>query len=350
MTKAKVAVYGASGYTAGELFRLLSSHPRAQLSFIASESQPGTPVAHLHPQLGNISNRTMSLRDVNWSDCDCVFFATPNRIAMRQAKELLKQGLLIIDLSADFRIRDLKIWSQWYGEGHDAPALVKDAAYGLPEANRTAIAAAKLIANPGCYATTIQLGLLPLLAHSAYKTRLTGAQELIVDAKSGTSGAGRQAEANALLSEASENLSCYAAEGHRHQPEMEGFLKDRYDVDVRLRFVPHLVPMARGIFADIYLPLGYRDMAAVRACYEDFYQEEPFVHLVPAGQSPQTKSVRGSNYCQLGLFTAPGSHYIQVCSVVDNLVKGAAGQAIQNMNIALGFPETLGLLQVGLSP
>ena len=352
MTLMKITVYGSSGYTAGELFRLLLLHPRAEITCAVSESHAGESLAHLHPHLGKISLKTVAPQEAKWTDCDCVFFATPHRIAMEKAGNLLQKGLLVIDLSADFRIKDLAVWSHWYGGEHSAAALVREAAYGLPEANRAAIKTARLIANPGCYATAVHLSLLPLLAHADYGKQLGEEQagELIVDAKSGTSGAGRQAQSNLLFSEVDENLTCYAAEGHRHQPEMEEFLREKYGSRIRFRFVPHLVPMVRGIFTDAYLPLGHCDIKALRACYEDFYCAEPFVSVLPARQSPQPKAVRGSNSVQLSIFAPPNSRYIQVCAALDNLVKGAAGQAIQNMNIACGFAETMGLEHAGLAP
>ena len=346
----KVSVYGASGYTAGELLRLLSCHPQVRLHRVLSESQPDTELGRLHPHLIGSeleAFKTVSLADSLWRESDCVFFAAPSFIAMEQADRVLQQGGLVVDLSADFRIKDLAVWSHWYKAEHSAPALVKQAVYGLTEAQRDLIAKARLIANPGCYATAIELALLPLL--KSYSQRLSR-EELIVDAKSGLSGAGRRIVSSTLFSEASEDLSCYAATGHRHQAEVEEFLLLLSGASLSLRFVPHLVPMSRGLFADVYLPLGDEDERTLRACYEDYYKEEPFVSMLPQGESPHTKSVRGTNQCHLALFAPPNSRYIQVCSALDNLMKGAAGQAIQNMNVALGLQETAGLVHSGLSP
>ena len=346
----KVSVYGASGYTAGELLRLLSHHPQVRLHRVLSQSQPETELGRLHPHLmgsGLERMRTVSAADSVWQESDCVFFATPSLVAMKRADGVLRRGGLVVDLSADFRIKDLAVWNHWYEARHSAPALVERAVYGLPEAQRRAIAKARLIANPGCYATAIGLALLPLMESHAERL---DEKEILVDAKSGLSGAGRKAASSLLFSEASEDLSCYAAMGHRHQAEVEEFLLLHSDARIRLRFVPHLVPMSRGLFADLYLPLGDEDERLLRARYEDYYANEPFVYFLPRGESPHTKSVRGTNQCHLALFAPPGSRYIQVCAALDNLMKGAAGQAIQNMNVALGLEETASLVHGGLSP
>lgn len=343
----KLAIYGATGYTAGELLRLLSHHPEVELTKVVSQSRPRTALAELHPQL--ISSKLAAIKtdapsDTSWRECDCVFFATPALIAMKEAEGALNNKGLVVDLSPDFRIKDLAVWRHWYKAEHSSPALVSQAVYGLPEANRAAIKKARLIANPGCYATAIELALLPLLAD--YGDRL--GEELVVDAKSGVSGAGRLSQAASLAAE--EDFTCYAATGHRHQAEVEEFLSGLSGKEIRLRFVPHLAPMSRGIFADLYLPLGEQKEEDLRACYETFYENEPFVHFLPPGQAPHTKAVRGTNHCHLALFAPPKSRYVQVCSALDNLVKGAAGLAIQNMNLASGLRETAGLEHTGLSP
>ena len=351
----KVGIYGASGYTAGELLRILLGHPNVHVQRVISGSHAGKRLADLHPHLAAGSNDLTlgSADEQGWEDCDCVFFATPAGIAMREATAVLDAGAKIIDLSADFRIKDTQIWQSWYGMEHRAPDLLAEAVYGLPETQRDQIASARLIANPGCYATTTQLALLPLLADKNNRARLDG-EEIVADAKSGTSGAGRRVEKHLLLSEAGENFSCYAAEGHRHQPEIEGHLKEVYgaqwQVPLKVRFVPHLLPISRGLFVDLYLPFGSEDPERIRDAYTTFYAQEPFVRILPAGKNPQIKSVRGSNYCELAIFTPPQSRYIQVCAALDNLVKGAAGQAVQNMNIAFGLEETTALAIFGLSP
>jgi len=345
--KSLITIYGASGYTAGELLRLLNCHPQVEVSKVVSQSHPQASLAELHPQLlgSKLADlKTISPEDRTWQECDCVFFATPALIAMKEAELALQNKALVVDLSPDFRIKDLAVWRHWYKTEHSSPDLVSQAVYGLPEANRAAIKRARLIANPGCYATAIQLALLPLLAD--YGDRL--GEELVVDAKSGVSGAGRLSEAASLAAEG--DFSCYAATGHRHQAEVEEFLSDLSHKRVRLRFVPHLVPMSRGIFVDTYIPLGDIGEDNLRSCYENYYDKEPFVHLLLANQSPHTKAVRGTNHCHLALFAPPRSRYVQVCGALDNLVKGAAGLAIQNMNLALGLKETIGLAQTGLSP
>lgn len=353
--KIKVGIYGASGYTAGELLRILFGHAQVHIAWIVSGSHAGKALADLHPHLAVRGDDLIlsAAEEIKWQDCDCVFFATPSGIAMHQAGQALAAGVKIIDLSADFRIKDQQTWQRWYGMEHAAPDLLAEAVYGLPETQRARIAEARLIANPGCYATAVQLALLPLLTNRNTRARLDG-EEIVADAKSGTSGAGRKIAKHLLLSEAGEDFSCYAAEGHRHQPEIEGHLNEVYGAQwqkpLKVRFVPHLLPIPRGLFADLYLPLGDQDPERIRAAYTTFYATKPFVRVLPAGQDPHIKSVRGSNVCELALFTPPQSRYIQIGSVLDNLVKGAAGQAVQNMNIAFGLKETTSLANLGLSP
>ena len=356
----KAGVYGASGYTAGELLRILLAHPRVRVTRIVSHSHSGKLLRELHPHLEPSMTKTgdlvLSSTDTpDWSDCDCVFFATPAGIAMRAAAGLPERNIKVIDLSPDFRIKNPTLWETWYSMRHESKDLLKEAAYGLPEAGRKEIARARIVANPGCYATAIQLALLPLLASKEYNAVFDGC-ELVADAKSGTSGAGRKGEVHLSFSEVSEDFTCYAAEGHRHQPEMENHLLGLYGGNwqhpLRLRFVPHLLPIARGIFATVYLPLGKKEKNAdkIRNICSEFYAEEPFVRVLPAGMTPRVKSVRGSNECQLAVFAPPQSDYVIVCSVLDNLVKGAAGQAVQNMNILFGLSETTGLRQASLMP
>ena len=369
--KIKVAIYGASGYTSSELLRLLEQHPQAQVCAVVSHSQVGKCLGELHPHLGEELSAMEAISAEQVPDCDCVFFATPAGIAIKEAGRFLDKGVKVIDLSPDFRIKDAKLWQQWYAMehgAHGATDLLAEAVYGLPEANRAAIKKARLIANPGCYATTVQLALLPSLLSAKHGGQLSG-KELVVDAKSGVSGAGKSMATHLLLGEAGEDFTCYAAEGHRHQPEMEESLREKSGVDVKLRFVPHLLPLVRGIFVDIYLPLGGggndggigvgsgsdgNDNGAaadeLRTVYSKFYAAEPFVKVLAKGQAPHIKHTRGSNHCHLAIFAAPGSTYIQVCGVLDNLVKGASGQAIQNMNITFGLDEKAGLQQAALTP
>lgn len=379
--KIRVVIYGASGYTAAELLRLLWQHPQVQVCAVISHSNIGKTLEKLHPQL--VSNRGSnfdeSFANMKCIDakhmpaCDCVFFATPSGVAMKEAGRLQRANIKVIDMSPDFRIKDVSLWQKWYGEDltvqtkqaqnieHNSAYLLKETVYGLPEVNRLAIKNAKLIANPGCYATAIQLALLPVILsgkdgrQNKYGKALSG-KELVVDAKSGISGAGRRLAYNYLLAEASEDFTCYAAQGHRHQPEMEQALKEASGLDIRIRFVPHLLPVARGIFADLYLPLGTGTSDneergdELREVYKKFYAAEPFIRVLNKGQAPHIKQVRASNYCHLAVFAAPNSTYIQVCSVLDNLVKGAAGQAIQNMNLIFGLEESTGLSALSLCP
>ena len=352
--KVKVVIYGASGYTSSELLRLLEQHPNVQVCAVVSHSQVGKCLGELHPHLGEELSAMKAISAEQVPDCDCVFFATPACVAIKEAGRLLDKGVKVIDLSPDFRIKDAKLWQQWYAKEHGAPDLLAEAVYGLPEANRAAIKKARLIANPGCYATAVQLALLPSLLSAKYGGQLAG-KELVVDAKSGVSGAGKNLATDLLLGEAGEDFTCYAAEGHRHQPEMEESLREKSGVDVKLRFVPHLLPLVRGIFVDVYLPLGSEgdnSTAAdeLRSVYSKFYAAEPFVKVLAKGQAPHIKHTRGSNHCHLAVFAAPGSTYIQVCGVLDNLVKGASGQAIQNMNIIFGLDEKAGLQQAALTP
>jgi N-acetyl-gamma-glutamyl-phosphate reductase len=281
----------------------------------------------------------------NLSGCDVVFFATPNGTAMLMAAALLAQGVKVIDLSADFRLQDVAEWSHWYGMEHACPELVSDAVYGLPEVNREAIKSAHLIACPGCYPTAVQLGFLPLIENGLVDTK-----HLIADVKSGVSGAGRKAELATLMSETGESFKAYAVSGHRHLPEIRQGLARAAKQTVGLTFVPHLTPMIRGIHATLYAQLEGGSLADIQDLYEQRYADELFVDVLPSAAHPDTRNVRGSNHCQIALHQPQGQQTIVVLSVIDNLVKGAAGQAVQNMNLMFGFTETTGLEQVPLSP
>lgn len=339
-----VGVVGATGYTGAELIRLLTRHPEAVVTTITSRSNSGEAVAGLFPNLrGEVDLRFSEPRIEDLAECDVVFFATPNGTAMRWVPQLLAAGTRVIDLSADFRIQDTAIWSQWYGMEHTCPELVAEAVYGLPEVNRDAIRTARLIANPGCYPTAVQLGFLPLLEHD-----LVDLDRLVADAKSGVSGAGRQPKQHTLLTEAAENLCAYAASGHRHLPEIRQGLARAAGRAVDLTFVPHLVPMIRGIHATLYGWL--RDTGSdVQALYEERFQDEAFVDVLPPGSHPQTRSVRGVNVCRMAVHQ-PAPDRVVVLVVEDNLVKGAAGQAVQNMNLMFGFDECLGLGDIAVLP
>lgn len=340
-----VGVVGGTGYTGVELLRLLSQHPAVRLNVITSRSEAGQRVADIYPNLRGQMDIAFSAPDIGeLCQCDVVFFATPNGIAMDSAATLLEAGVKVIDLAADFRLQDPAVWEKWYGMPHKSPALLAEAVYGLPEVNREQIRKARIIANPGCYPTAVQLGLLPLLEKG-----LVDASRLIADAKSGVSGAGRHARVDVLFSEASDSFKAYGASGHRHLPEIRQGLERVHGGPVGLTFVPHLVPMVRGIHATLYATL-LDPHGDLQSLYEQRYADEPFVDVMPAGAHPETRSVRGANTCRIALHRPQGGDTVVVLSVIDNLVKGAAGQAVQNMNLLFGLPETQGLTQIALLP
>jgi N-acetyl-gamma-glutamyl-phosphate reductase len=278
------------------------------------------------------------------ASCDVVFFATPHNVAMNMVPELLAAGARIIDLSADYRIRDAELWSRWYGEPHASPELLGEAVYGLPEMYRERIATARLVACPGCYPTSVQLGFLPLLAAG-----LVDPTNLIASAASGVSGAGRQAKVDNLLTEVADSFKAYGVSGHRHLPEIEQGLGDIAGEPVSLTFVPHLLPMIRGIHSTLFARLK-GSPGDLQALYERHFADEPFVDVLPGGTLPQTRTVKGANYCQLSVAVPQSRDTVVVMATIDNLVKGASGQAVQNMNIMLGLDERMGLRQVGLLP
>ena len=341
----KVGIVGGTGYTGVELLRLLAGHPNASAEVITSRAEAGKPVADLFPSLrGHLDLAFSAPADADLGSCDLVFSATPNGIAMGMARELLQGGVKFIDLAADFRIKDLDVWSRWYGMEHACPELVAEAVYGLPEVNRDAIRGARLVANPGCYPTAAQLGLLPLIEQG-----LANLDDIIVDAKSGVTGAGRGANVATLLAEASESFKAYAVPGHRHLPEIRQGLELAAGRDVGLTFVPHLTPMIRGIHATCYVSVADQS-ADLQALYEDRYRDEPFVDVLPAGGHPETRSVKGVNHCRIAIHRPQGGERVVVLSVIDNLVKGASGQAVHNMNIMMGLDEMDGLRAVALVP
>ncbi len=340
----KVGIVGGTGYTGVELLRLLARHPEVELAAITSRADAGTAVSHMFPSLrGHVDLDFVHPDKANLNECDLVFFATPNGIAMQQAQALLDAGARVIDLAADFRIKDVAEWEKWYGMSHASPALVAEAVYGLPEVNREQIRGARLVANPGCYPTAVQLGFIPLL-----EAGLVDDAHLIADAKSGVSGGGRKLEMGYLFPEASDNFKAYGVPGHRHLPEIRQGLSRVAGHAVGLTFVPHLTPMIRGIHATLYARLK-RD-ADVQALFEQRYAEEVFVDVLPAGSHPDTRSVRGANTCRIALHRPQGGDTVVVLSVIDNLMKGAAGQAVQNMNIMFGLPESTALEIVPLLP
>lgn len=341
----KVGIVGGTGYTGAELLRLLVGHPNANVRVITSRSEKGVPVAQLYPNLRGLVDLAFSEPDIDsLSSCDLVFFATPHGVAQNIVPAMLATGTKVIDLSADFRIRDIAIWEHWYGQAHGAADLVPRAVYGLPEYNRKAIQDADLVACPGCYPTSVQLGLMPLLQAGCIDPT-----DLVANSASGVSGAGRQASIANLHTEVSDSFKAYAASGHRHLPEIEQGLSDMAGVDVNLTFVPHLLPINRGIHSTIYANLT--DKAAdVQALFEQCYADEPFVDVLPAGSHPETRSVRGSNYCRIAVHRPGNGNKIVVLVVEDNLTKGASGQAIQCMNLMLQLPETAGLSMPGMVP
>ena len=351
----KVGIVGGTGYTGVELLRILANHPSVSLHVITSRSEQGVKVADMFPNLrGAVDLEFEAPSLAALSDCDVVFFATPNGVAMGQVPELLDAGVKVIDLSADFRIKDADVWAQWYGQAHTCPELLADAVYGLPEVNRERVISAKLVANPGCYPTAVQLGFLPLVSKG-----LVDAGALIADAKSGVSGAGRGATIGMLLGECSESFKAYGVAGHRHLPEISQGLQQVSNAPVGLTFVPHLTPMIRGIHATLYATLTEQALAdlslnngeiGLQSMYEGFYEHEPFVDVMPTGAHPETRSVKGANHCRIAVHRPQGGNVVVVLSVIDNLVKGAAGQAVQNMNLMLGLEESEGLRAVALMP
>ncbi|MBW9257901.1 MAG: N-acetyl-gamma-glutamyl-phosphate reductase [Candidatus Thiodiazotropha sp. (ex. Lucinisca nassula)] len=341
----KVGIIGGTGYTGVELLRLLSAHPEAQLKVITSRSEAGRAVADLFPNLrGHTELAYVEPDPAYFDECDLVFFATPNGVAMKQVPELLQRGIRIIDLAADFRIKDQQTWEHWYGMSHACPEQLETAVYGLPELHREAIRSASLVANPGCYPTAVLLGFIPLIENG-----LVDIDHLIADAKSGVSGAGRTANVGTLMGEVGESFKAYAIPGHRHQPEISQTLNQLADKPVQFTFVPHLVPMIRGIEATLYARLKVTD-TDLQALYENRYADEPFVDVLPSGSHPETRSVRGSNHCRIAIHRPLDGEMVVVSSVIDNLVKGAAGQAVQNMNLMFGLAENCGLQQVALLP
>jgi len=341
----KIGIVGGTGYTGVELLRILASHPDAEVACVTSRGEAGKEVAGLFPSLRSHVDLVFSEPDdALLRSCDLVFFATPNGTAMQSAPALIAAGVKVIDLAADFRIRDVAVWEQWYGMTHACPQLLSDAVYGLPEINREDIRKAQLVANPGCYPTATILGFLPLVEQGVVDTA-----SLVADCKSGVSGAGRGASVATLMAECGESFKAYGVAGHRHLPEIRQVLGWAMKGEAGLTFVPHLVPMIRGILATLYGRCLEEDVD-LQALYEERYRDEPFVDVMPAGSLPETRNVRGSNRCQIAVHRPQDGDTLVVLSAIDNLVKGAAGQAVHNMNLMCGLPETAGLTSVALSP
>ncbi len=341
----KAGIVGGTGYTGVELLRLLAGHPEVELRVITSRSEAGLPVAEMFPNLrGHVDLAFTAPEPAVLQSCDVVFFATPNGTAMTMARELLDAGVKVIDLAADFRIKDLAVWEKWYGMSHACPELVAEAVYGLPEVNRAAVRDARLVANPGCYPTAVTLGFLPLVEQG-----LVSLDGLIADAKSGVSGAGRKAAVGMLLAEVEGSFKAYGTSGHRHLPEIRQNLALAAGQDIGLTFVPHLLPMIRGIHATLYARL--KDTSVdLQALFAERYAGEAFVDVLPPGSHPETRTVRGNNLCRIAVHRPQDSDTVVVLSVIDNLVKGAAGQAVQNMNVMFGCKETAGLDAIAVLP
>jgi N-acetyl-gamma-glutamyl-phosphate reductase len=344
----KVGIVGGTGYTGVELIRLIANHHDVKIEVITSRSNAGTLVSDVYPNLRGRINLAFSEPTLEaYKNCDLVFFATPNATAMLQAQALLDAGIKVIDLAADFRIKDVELWQKWYGATHACPDLLPQAVYGLPEINRQAIRSANLVANPGCYPTSVILGLLPLL-----KNGLIEPSSIIADCKSGASGAGRNANVATLFSEVTESVKAYGTSGHRHLPEIRQILQS-VNADSNLVFSPHLMPMIRGIHSTLYADaIGSAGDCPNKAqqIFEEAYKDEPFVDVMPAGSYPETRSVKGSNMCRIALHYLEESNKYVILSVIDNLVKGAAGQAVQNMNLMFGLSEDSGLQSLGMMP
>ncbi|MGC9385730.1 MAG: N-acetyl-gamma-glutamyl-phosphate reductase [Hydrogenovibrio sp.] len=343
----KIGIVGGTGYTGVELLRLLAQHPQVEVVAITSRSEAGMSVAELFPNLRGHYDLVFSEPSPDvLTACDVVFFATPHGVAMSMAKELVAAGVKIIDLAADFRIENLQAWSKWYGVEHTCPDMMPQVAYGLPEWFRDDIQKAQIIANPGCYPTSILLAAVPFLKAGLVKT-----DAIIADGKSGVSGAGRGAKVAMLGAEMSESFKAYGLNGHRHLPEMQEKLQVLNGEPVGLTFVPHLVPMVRGMESTVYMTLENDvSQAELQSVLASAYADEPFVDVMPFGSQPETRMVKGTNMCRLAVYRPEGGQTLVVSSVIDNLVKGAAGQAVQNMNLLCGLPETQGLNQVALMP
>ncbi len=341
----KAGIVGGTGYTGVELLRLLAQHPQVELHAITSRGEAGRPVADLFPNLRHHVDLTFIEPSVaSLQDCDVVFYATPNGTAMQQVPDLLDTGVRVVDLAADFRLRDPAEWQQWYALEHACPGCLDQAVYGLPEFNREAIRSAQLVANPGCYATAVQLGFYPLLQAGVIAT-----DGLIADCKSGVTGAGRKANLGTLLAEAGDNFRAYNVAGHRHLPEIRQGLQQATGQSIGLTFVPHLLPMIRGIHVTLYAPL-VEQAADFQSIFANCYSQEPFVDVLPAGVLPETRSVRGANQCRIAVQRPQQGNMLVVLAVIDNLVKGAAGQAVHNMNLMFGLSETAGLDGIALLP
>jgi len=346
MSEVKVAILGASGYTGAELVRLLALHPSFKITVMTGDRKAGQPMAGVFPHLGGLALPDLvAIDQVNFAAVDAVFCCLPHGTT-QEVIAGLPEHVKIVDLSADFRLFDVATYAQWYGHEHLAPELQKQAVYGLTEINRAQVAKARLVANPGCYPTSVQLPLVPLL-----QADLIGAEDIVIDAKSGVSGAGRSAKEANLFTEVTEGIHAYGIASHRHAPEIEQGLSEAAGKNLLVTFTPHLIPMSRGMLSTIYVKLtGAKSAADLRAALSARYEKEPFVRVLPEGVVPATRHVRGSNFCLINVFDDRIKGRVIITSVIDNLVKGASGQALQNMNLMFGLPETVALSQQPLFP
>ncbi len=351
-----VGIVGGTGYTGVELLRILSRHPLVIVKYLTSRSEAGKSVSEIFPSLRGVcdlafcdmTDETMAMMA---RDCDVVFFATPHGVAMAHTPALVAQGIKVIDLGADFRLQSLDEFEQWYGMAHTCPDILKDSVYGLTEVTRAKVATAKVIANPGCYPTTAILGLKPIIDTENRQQQALVDGRIIIDAKSGISGAGRQGKLAISYAETADNFSAYGVAGHRHSPEIAQGVQAVLgaDFDHQIRFVPHLVPMIRGMFSTIHVPLSHAgEQVDWQAAFESVYADEYFIDVLPKGVLPDTRSVKASNKLRIAIHQQ--ADMLTVLVVQDNLVKGAAGQAVQNMNVMFGFDETIGLTLVPITP
>ncbi|HEY1721075.1 MAG TPA: N-acetyl-gamma-glutamyl-phosphate reductase [Magnetospirillaceae bacterium] len=346
MTTINVAILGASGYTGAELIRILVGHPNVRIAALSADRKAGQPVAAVFPQFTGLKLPDLvSIDKISWDGIDAVFCGLPHGTT-QEVIASLPERLKVIDLSADFRLRDVDEYAKWYGHAHKAPTLQKAAVYGLTELNRAAVKKARLVANPGCYPTSASLPLVPVLAE-----KLIDPDEIVIDAKSGVTGAGRSLKENLLFAEVAEGMHAYGVAHHRHMPEIEQSLSEAAGRPIQVSFTPHLIPINRGMESTIYVRLtGKHTAEDLRAALAKQYVDEPFVQVLPQGATPETRFVRGSNQCQIAVYADRKPGRAILSSVIDNLTKGASGQAVQNFNAMYGLPETTALMLPAMFP
>ena len=345
--KTRVGIIGATGYTGLELLRFLIHHPEIEITALTSQKYAGVEIGQVFPALMNyLQTKCEELSVERVSDkTDFVFTAVPHKTAMETVPLFYRQGKRVVDLSADFRFKDAGVYEKWY-QKHTAPDLLPESIYGLPELHRDKIRGARIVGNPGCYPTGALIGLIPLV-----KKGLISLEDIIVDSKSGVSGAGRDVVLESLFCEINEGIKAYKIFAHRHTPEIEQELSQMAKKEIKVTFVPHLIPMDRGILSTLYVHLMKKmKTEELLKTFQDYYKGEPFIRIYPNGKLPNTKDVRGSNFCDIGLTVSEADGRAVIVTAIDNLVKGASGEAIQNMNIMLGYPETMGLLPTPLFP